>query len=313
MPWGEAPLSRDRCNLLFDSDLKLVAVTEMTDGAAPNGLRHLIGNAAEWCGNRYVPGEGDVQPPEDVHPIRGCGFTKPPGPEARLTWRAYESAAGAVDVGFRLLIPIGGEDAAVTTDEVATAQTDRERPTTPTEAPEQKLKRFKSVALGVFNYENSKLSFPISDGNSEGLSWRVKLLPFLEQGELHQQFANEESWDSPTNTSLADRMPAVLGLGIGMSDVCWIRVPEQPNDITDIVDGTIHTLMLIEYPRGVKWTRPDTDLTSEQVVQLVTQLPDGQSLIAVDYSAAVRLLNNSINPDKLRAMITPNGGERLDD
>ena len=40
------------------------------------------------------------------------------------------------------------------------------------------------------------------------LSWRVKLLPFLEQNALYQQFHLDEPWDSEHNLKLVDRMPA---------------------------------------------------------------------------------------------------------
>ena len=40
------------------------------------------------------------------------------------------------------------------------------------------------------------------------LSWRVHLLPFLEENELYEQFKLDEPWDSPHNIKLLDQMPA---------------------------------------------------------------------------------------------------------
>jgi RNA polymerase sigma factor (sigma-70 family) len=42
------------------------------------------------------------------------------------------------------------------------------------------------------------------------LSWRVALLPFLEQDNLYQQFKLDEPWDSPHNRKLIARMPRVF-------------------------------------------------------------------------------------------------------
>jgi hypothetical protein len=56
-------------------------------------------------------------------------------------------------------------------------------------------------AWGNFNAENQPL-----------LSWRVHLLPYLEDGQhqaLYDQFHLDEPWDSPHNKPLADQMPAV--------------------------------------------------------------------------------------------------------
>ncbi len=41
------------------------------------------------------------------------------------------------------------------------------------------------------------------------LSWRVQLLPYLNENSLYSQFHLNEPWDSPHNIRLLDRMPAV--------------------------------------------------------------------------------------------------------
>src|SRR5262249_33673006 len=39
------------------------------------------------------------------------------------------------------------------------------------------------------------------------LSWRVAILPYIEQDELYKQFKLDEPWDSPHNKKLLDKMP----------------------------------------------------------------------------------------------------------
>src|SRR5438445_175426 len=39
-------------------------------------------------------------------------------------------------------------------------------------------------------------------------SWRVLLLPYLEQDNLYQRFHLDEPWDSPHNIRLLEEMPA---------------------------------------------------------------------------------------------------------
>src|SRR5437660_7519890 len=43
-------------------------------------------------------------------------------------------------------------------------------------------------------------------------SWRVLILPFIEQEALYKEFHLDEPWDSPHNVRLVERMPHVYGL-----------------------------------------------------------------------------------------------------
>ena len=40
-------------------------------------------------------------------------------------------------------------------------------------------------------------------------SWRVAILPYLEQNALYKQYDFDEPWDGPNNRKLLDKMPAV--------------------------------------------------------------------------------------------------------
>ncbi len=64
------------------------------------------------------------------------------------------------------------------------------------------------------NYESAFGTLPpAATFDKEGtplLSWRVLLLPYLERGELYNQFHLDEAWDSPHNRPLADKMPRVF-------------------------------------------------------------------------------------------------------
>ena len=69
----------------------------------------------------------------------------------------------------------------------------------------------KQLALGFHNAA-STYGFAMPSGvydssGKVGLSWRVALLPFIEEGELYKQFHLNEPWDSPHNKQLISRMP----------------------------------------------------------------------------------------------------------
>jgi hypothetical protein len=104
-------------------------------------------------------------------------------------------------------------------------------------------------------------------------SWRVLLLPFLEQKELYDEFHLNEPWDSPHNRALIDRMPSnyeapwtrrvkvprgytvlhvLTGPGTPFEGRNGLRLPD------DFPDGTTHTLLYVEAEPAVPWTMPES-------------------------------------------------------
>jgi RNA polymerase sigma factor (sigma-70 family) len=77
----------------------------------------------------------------------------------------------------------------------------------------QSLNNLKQIGLAMHNYHDVYGSFPSpaiygKDGKAL-LSWRVLLLPYLEQQHLYQQFKLDEPWDGPHNRRLLSAMPKV--------------------------------------------------------------------------------------------------------
>ena len=70
----------------------------------------------------------------------------------------------------------------------------------------------KQIALAMHNYHDVHTHFPPQAIRSkEGkplLSWRVAILPYLEAGNLYEQFHLDEPWDSEHNKALIAKMPA---------------------------------------------------------------------------------------------------------
>ncbi len=81
-------------------------------------------------------------------------------------------------------------------------------------AAKQVVENLKRIALAMHNYHDMHGSFPPSatyaaDGTPL-LSWRVALLPYLDEDTLYKQFRHNEPWDSKHNRRLLARMPAVF-------------------------------------------------------------------------------------------------------
>jgi hypothetical protein len=161
-----------------------------------------------------------------------------------------------------------------------------------------------------------------------GLSWRVALLPFLQEDNLYRQFHLDEPWDSPNNRALLTRMPKVYAhsnadpakTAAGLTHYRVFVGPGSAFDPTvgrtlgfpaDFPDGTPNTILVVEAADPVEWTKPD-DLDFGPGIPLpklgVTPKTNFNVLTA---DAFVRPLSPNVSEITLRAAITRNGGEIL--
>jgi Protein of unknown function (DUF1559) len=70
----------------------------------------------------------------------------------------------------------------------------------------------RQIAIATENYHDTFDHLPADIMSAEGtplLSWRVALLPFLEQANLYEEFRLDEPWDSEHNKKLLEKMPRV--------------------------------------------------------------------------------------------------------
>lgn len=136
--------------------------------------------------------------------------------------------------------------------------------------------RLKHVALALHNYHNNYGQFPpqalVNGDGKKLLSWRVLILPYLEQQALYDQFHLNEPWDSPHNLQLAETIPEVYAArSQGDLKPGYTRVvapltadsafgrPGNPLKLSDITDGTSNTIWFVEGPvaAAVPWSKPD--------------------------------------------------------
>jgi Protein of unknown function (DUF1559) len=81
-------------------------------------------------------------------------------------------------------------------------------------AIDQKMNDLKMVALAIFKYYDRHGTLPpsysVDKAGKPLLSWRVLILPYLEQQAVYRQFHLDEPWDSPHNIKLLPLMPKVF-------------------------------------------------------------------------------------------------------
>jgi RNA polymerase sigma factor (sigma-70 family) len=100
----------------------------------------------------------------------------------------------------------------------------REAPAERTASTAQRIKsmnNLRQIMLAIHNYHDANNRLPADVRDKDGkplLSWRVLILPYLEQDNLYQQFHLDEPWDSEHNLKLLRQMPAVYRVGFDPKD-----------------------------------------------------------------------------------------------
>jgi len=193
----------------------------------------------------------------------------------------------------------------------------------------QSSNNLKQLGLALHNYHDTYKSMPPAySSDKDGkplLSWRVHVLPFLEQRALYDQFHMDEPWDSEHNKKLIPMMPRTLqtpgskaGPGktnyLGAAGEKGIFPGKDPIGIRDIIDGTSNTIMTVEVndESAVIWTKPDDFVPDPENPKkgLLGLRPGGFNAGFADGS--VRFLSEGIDDEALRALFTRNGREPVD-
>jgi hypothetical protein len=187
----------------------------------------------------------------------------------------------------------------------------------------------KQIGLAFHNYHDANNKFPAranyDDAGNALLSWRVHLLPLLEQNELYEQFHLDEPWDSEHNLTLVPLMPEVYqsmsfndpektvfltadGAGTMMEGT-------EGYSLRDVTDGTSNTIFVMEAnpENAVIWTKPeDLPFDPENPKAGLGEIrPLGFQALFVDGS--VRFIPMTIADEILRNLIIRNDGNAIDD
>ncbi len=189
----------------------------------------------------------------------------------------------------------------------------------------QSMNNLKQLLLGMHNFDSANGKLPaqaiMSKGGQPLLSWRVQILPYLDEQVLFDQFHQDEPWDSPHNIKLLDQMPALFqnpNLPAGHDTVYLSFVGPQTAFVDgkspqfrEIRDGLSNTFALVEADPeyAVPWTKPDDIEFDPENPRAGIQGTRPGGFIAAMFDGSVLFIPKTIDDENTRNLIMPNDGK----
>jgi hypothetical protein len=196
----------------------------------------------------------------------------------------------------------------------------------------QSMNNIKQIMLGLNNHESARGAFPanaIYDNHGKPLlSWRVRILPYMEQQALYKQFHLDEPWDSEHNKKLIPLMPEVFAepssgftvaegrssyLGV-VGEECFFSGAQDGRKFEDLTDGSSKTIAIVQVDNAaaVPWTKPDDWKPDDNNLMKPFEGPHPGGFLAGFADCHARFISSMIDPKVFKSLLTIAGGEDVD-
>ena len=191
----------------------------------------------------------------------------------------------------------------------------------------------KQISLAQHNYESANDSFPKpyhyqgpAGGEPEKpvdrLSWRVAMLPYLEQENLYKQFRLGEPWNGANNLPLSNQTVKALThpADTPPSPDSRYRIfygggaaydLNRPCSVITISDGLSNTIAVVEGGERVTWTQFNDYPFRKDGPLPMLGLPDAKVFQAALFDGSVRSFRKTIDPNVLKSAIHASDGVGL--
>jgi hypothetical protein len=184
-------------------------------------------------------------------------------------------------------------------------------------------KRFPALLRAIFSYHDAHRYSPTDaqspDGGPSQLSWRVHLLPFLDESPLYERFHLNEPWDSAHNMALLDFMPEIFGAD-DSSTMSGLRVITGKGSLfangrnwLAAPDGLANTVMIVDLDGTNRqpWTQPDAGIPLATLDYQQLCADSGEFSAMLGRGAIMRFTRDT--PQEIfRSLATADGRELID-
>ncbi len=198
------------------------------------------------------------------------------------------------------------------------------------------VNNLKQIGLALHTYHDVMNHMPqdVTDKNGKPiLSWRVHLLPYMEQDNLYKQLDLTKPWDDAANKKFVEQMPKIFEhtarptkekgftyfqmLTAEKADPAGspFLVPGRKLELTGVRDGTANTIMAVEAEEAVNWMKPGDVAYDPKKLPKIGDPKTGRFAAGLA-DGSVRWFDlKKLGEKNLHALITIDGGEvvRIDE
>lgn len=187
----------------------------------------------------------------------------------------------------------------------------------------------KQIGIAVITFSDADKNghMPCNSTDKDGnflLSWRVQILPYLEEGALFNQFKLDEPWNSKTNKPLVEKIPKVYApirvkakkgetyyRGFNGSDTAF-DVGKLVFFPRSFADGTSNTILAVEAAEPCVWSKPD-DLPYDAMKPLpkLGGLFNGDFHVVFADGTVKTGSSKKMDADEFRLLLTMSDGQNM--
>lgn len=197
----------------------------------------------------------------------------------------------------------------------------------------QSQNNLRQIGLALHNYHDTIQTFPpggvhSADGTAYH-SWQTMLLPYVGQAPLYNAIDFDRPWTDPVNASLfATNVPVFLnplervrggatgGAPSHYAGNSQVLFENSSISLKDVTDGTSNTIFAGEVGAGYRaWGDPQNVRDpADGIGSNATTFGNPDSSLSCEFlmmDGSARTISSDIDPDVLKALATPNGGEEV--
>lgn len=201
-------------------------------------------------------------------------------------------------------------------------------------ALDESKQHLKQIGIALHQYHDEYRSFPpayvLGNDGKPWHSWRVLLLPYLDQKPLYDRYRFDEPWNGPHNRELYSLRPLVYGsrladsprkdittyLGVVSRRTMWPAAFSVER--SDVTDGTSNTLWLLESAASdIVWSEP-RELRESDALALLRPADAGkptdqstQRIPILMVDGSTRAMTPQINRQLFVSLLTPRFGSYI--